>query len=255
MKKQVQLTGERKWWGSDWIEIQGELWKVIESIIADFGQACIISGCKVSSGTITGKYNISSGIIMLKDNDGNYQYAEFGGATNVSLNGYLVINTTTTNILYEDGNSKAKRITNSASFSTSAPAPGADYVLMTSTGGITWREVVGMLMTVTSGATLSTGHAVKFDKDRSEMFTSVDNGAIQITFDFTNAVPGSVTRMRFAFGSSNTLTVDEPVGSDVYQDDGELGLAPSHTNVMYFLYAGRNEYGRHEVSYVIKQVD
>lgn len=255
MKKQIQLTGERKWWGSDWIEIQTELWKVLEGIIADFGRACIISGCKVSNGTITGKYNISTGIIMLKDNVGNYQYAEFDGATNVSLNGYLVINTATTNILYEDGNSKAKRITNTATFTNSAPLAGADYVFMMPTGGMTWREVVGMVMTVTSGNTLSTGHAVKFDKDRSEMFSSADGGAIEITFDFTDAVPGSVARLRFAFSSTNTLTVDEPVGADVYKDDGELGLAPSHTNVMYFLYAGRNEFGRHEVSYVIKQTD
>lgn len=251
MKKQIQLTGERKWWGSDWVMTQDEVWKVLEGWLGQYAQACILSGCVVT-GT-PGHYNISAGIIIIKDAGGVYQYAQFAGVADVALNGYLIINTANTNIIYEDGNSKLKLVTNTATFTTVAPGGGVDFVLMKPTGGITWRDVTGLLMNVTIG-NLATGHAVKFDKDRSEMFSSVNAGAIHITFDFANAVPGSVTRMRFTMVGGNSLIVDTPAGSTIIKDDGDLSFAPSSENVMYFIYAGINEAGNYEVSYVIKQV-
>lgn len=248
MQKQTQLPGERKWWGSDWIMIQDELYKVLEAWLGQYGQACILSGCEVSGSV--GSYDISAGIILIKDAGGNYQYAQFAGTTGASLPGFLVIDTSTTSILYEDGNTKVKLITNNAIFQTSPPAD--DYIIMEAVGGLTWRDVIGMIAKVSIGA-LASGHAVKFDKDYSELFTGVAGGAIHITFDFTNAIPGAVTRMRFTLGGGNTLIVDNPAGSVIIKDDGDETLAPGAVNVMYFIYAGINNDGDHEVSYTLKQ--
>lgn len=255
MQKQIQVLGERKWWGSDLIMIQNEVWKVLEGWLSQYGQACILSGCLVTPNG--GNWDISAGIVLIKDADGNYQYALFAAVIDVVLPGYIVLNTVTTNILYEDANSKPKLVTNTAQFQNAVPGAGVDYVAMTSTGGIDWKEAAGigraLLAMDVSIATLSTGHAVRFDKDRSEMFDVVDAGAIHITFDFTNAQAGFVTRMRFAFDAGNSLVVDSPVGSHIRKDEGDLGFAPSHNNILYFLYAGINEDGDHEVSYTLKQ--
>lgn len=251
MKKQVQLTGERKWFGSDWLTIQNEIYKVIEGLFGQYNQACIISGCIVS-GT-TGAYDISAGIVLIKDETGAYQFAEFAGTTGVDLPGYLVLTKATTNFLYEDGNNKAKLVTYTADYTTDAPDSGVDYVGMDVSGNLTWEQVTGIAMVVKIG-TLSTGHTVKFDREYSELFSSVSAGAIQVAFDFTNARAGMVTRMRFAFSSGNSLTIASPPEANILKDEGDLSMAPSNTNILYFIYCGLNEDGKHEISYVLKQV-
>jgi hypothetical protein len=253
MQKQVQLTGERKWWGSDWLIIQNEVWTVLEGWLSQYGQAYILSGCAVTPGS-GGHFNIAAGILFIKDGSGNYQYAQFAGATNVTLPGYLIINTVTTNILYEDGNSKAKLITNTINFTNSVPGGGVDFVYVTSTFAITWKEVVGLAMTVSLPGALATGHAIKFDKDRNEMFASVTGTLIHITCDFTNAVAGSVTRMRFSLGGGQGVTVDTAAGLTLIHTNGDLTMAPGSMNEMFFLYNGINESGDREVSYSINQI-
>lgn len=101
-------------------------------------------------------------------------------------------------------------------------------------------------------ANLPASYTVKFDQDKAVFFAgaSVDS---TITFDFTNAVPGSVVRLKWTFGSGRTLTINQPSGSSIIRDSGNLGAVASANNLLYMLYCGKNSNGDHEVSYTLKQ--
>lgn len=93
---------------------------------------------------------------------------------------------------------------------------------------------------------------VKFDQDQS-MFFAAASVNTAISFDFTNAVPGVVVRMKWTYGAGRTLTINQPNDGVVLQDSGNLANVANNVNVIYFLYAGLNASGVHEVSYTLKQ--
>lgn len=145
MIKQVQLTGEKKWYGDYFLAIQNEAWKVLEQWLSQYNTACILSGCKVTvNGSDATKYDISAGIVLMKDSAGVYQYAEFAGDTGLTLPGYMILATVPTSGLYNDGNVKNIYITTSAIFQNTAPGAGVDYIRFTSAGATTWKDVVGI---------------------------------------------------------------------------------------------------------------
>ncbi len=113
-------------------------------------------------------------------------------------------------------------------------------------------KMCGLGLNVVTGSTFGSSYVVKFDQDKTEEFTtaSVDT---TITFDFTNAVPGAVVRLKWTWGSGRTLTVTAGTGQTVLLDSGDLTKCASHTNTAYFLYAGKNTAGNDEVSYSINQ--
>lgn len=101
-------------------------------------------------------------------------------------------------------------------------------------------------------ASLPSTYTVKFDQDQAIFFADAPvNSAF--SFDFTNAVPGAVVRMKWIFGSGRTLTINQPANGVVLQDGGNLANVSNNTNVIYFLYVGLNATGVHEVSYTLKQ--
>lgn len=100
--------------------------------------------------------------------------------------------------------------------------------------------------------TLPSTYTVKFDQDQSVFFADATVNAT-LQFDFTNAVPGTVVRMKWTFGAGRTLTIQQPANGVVLQDSGNLAAVASSTNLIYFLYAGLNASGVHEVSYTLKQ--
>jgi hypothetical protein len=108
-------------------------------------------------------------------------------------------------------------------------------------------------LTIVQLASLPATQVIEFDKDYS-IFCAAAPVDTAITFDFTNAVPGSVCRLKFTYGSGRTLSVTTPAGSAIKLDSGDPTRAASSTNVMYFLYAGPNESSNNEVSYTISQV-
>ncbi len=108
-------------------------------------------------------------------------------------------------------------------------------------------------LTRTNYATLSGTLTLKFTSDQT-IFASATSGNLTITFDLTNALAGTVVRLKFAFGAGQTVTVTAPSGCTAIKDSGNMASAASNTNVMYFLYAGKNSGGNDEVSYTIKQV-
>lgn len=102
-------------------------------------------------------------------------------------------------------------------------------------------------------STLPASYIVTFGNDKAIFFASAVLNST-VTFDFTNAVPGTVVRMKWAFGAGKSLTITAPGGSVAYLDSGDLGRVASATNVLSLLYVGKNEAGNHEVSYTISQV-
>lgn len=101
-------------------------------------------------------------------------------------------------------------------------------------------------------ATLPTSYTVTFEQDRVVFFAAASASAT-ITFDFTNAVPGTVIRLKWTFGAALTLTINQPTGSTVIKDSGNLAAVASANNLLYLVYIGKNGAGNDEVSYTLKQ--
>lgn len=72
MKRQVQSVGVRKWFGDDWLNIQDELFSVLEGFFGSYAQQFILSGCVVNGN------DISAGIIGLIDGNG-FHLCRFSG--------------------------------------------------------------------------------------------------------------------------------------------------------------------------------
>ena len=101
-------------------------------------------------------------------------------------------------------------------------------------------------------ASLPSTYTVKFDQDQTIFFADATVNAA-LNFDFTNAIPGAVVRMKWTFGAGRTLTINQPADGVVLQDSGNLAAVANSINVIYFLYVGLNATGVHEVSYTLKQ--
>lgn len=101
-------------------------------------------------------------------------------------------------------------------------------------------------------ATLPANYTVTFEQDRASFFVSATVNCT-ITFDFTAAVPGTVVRMKWGFGAGLTLAVNQPAGSTIIRDSGNLASVASANNLLYFVFLGKNEAGNNEVSYTLKQ--
>jgi len=101
-------------------------------------------------------------------------------------------------------------------------------------------------------ATAPGTYTVKFDRDKAVFFGN-SPAALTVTFDFTNAVPGTVVRMKFTLGATG-LTMTQPSGCTLIKDSGTIASATSATSLLYILYCGKNTAGNDEVSYVLKQI-
>ena len=101
-------------------------------------------------------------------------------------------------------------------------------------------------------ATLPASYTVFFKQDKATFFASAPNNTT-ITFDFTNAVAGTVVRLKWTYGAAKTLTINTPAGSTIIRDSGNLAAVASANNLLYCIYLGKNESGNDEVSYTLKQ--
>jgi len=102
-------------------------------------------------------------------------------------------------------------------------------------------------------ATLPSSYTVTFEQNKAVFFTSA-TVSTTITFDFTSAVPGTVVRLKWSYGSSLSLTINTPTGSSIIKDSGVLANVSPANNLLYIIYLGKNELGNNEVSYTLKQV-
>lgn len=101
-------------------------------------------------------------------------------------------------------------------------------------------------------ATFPSTYTVNFKQDQAIFFAAA-SGNKTVTFDFTNAVPGTVARLKWSFASTETLTISAPVGCTLVKDSGNLAAVSPANNLLYCIYLGVNEVGNHEVSYTLKQ--
>ncbi len=101
--------------------------------------------------------------------------------------------------------------------------------------------------------TLGATYTVKFDQDYSDFFISATVDT-EIFFDLTNAIPGAVCRMQWTWGSGRSLTVTAGSGNLAYLEGGDTSRAASHTNSMYFIYAGIDNAGNNIIGYSISQI-
>lgn len=142
MKKQVQSVGQRNWFGDDILMIQNEVWSVLEGLLSQYGNACIVSGCKVTPNVGTpANFDITPGIILIQDHTNNWQYARFTGATDVSLPQYAVCIETDTNELYGDSVSKPYVASFDIQLQPALPGSGG-YLQFTGAGAATWLDII-----------------------------------------------------------------------------------------------------------------
>lgn len=100
-------------------------------------------------------------------------------------------------------------------------------------------------------STMPASLTINFTDDKAIFYQNAPDNTV-IGFDFTNALPGTVVRIKWLYGAGRTLAINSP-GTTVLKESGDLGQVANNTNIIYFLYVGRNSNGSHEVSYTLKQ--
>lgn len=101
--------------------------------------------------------------------------------------------------------------------------------------------------------TMPSSIVLTFDQNQSYFYITAPNSTT-ITFDFTNAVPGALVRIKWTYGAAKTLTITGAVGQAIIKDSGTLASVASANNLLYLIYLGKNEDLNDEVSYTLKQV-
>jgi hypothetical protein len=212
---------------------------------ADTANTFILYGC-VKSGS--GPFDISTGAVYY-----NGEVYLVDAVTGIALSGGQVIvgNIVTTQytsgadaVLFTDGISR--NIHNIRKMVFTAGTAGSGTVDFDS------MKMCGFGLKSVLGSTFGSSYTVKFDQDKTEEFTTATVNTT-ITFDFTNAVPGCVVRLKWTWGSGLTLTVTAGSGQAVLLDSGDLTKCAGNTNTTYFLYVGKNAAGNDEVSYSVNQ--
>jgi hypothetical protein len=110
MKKLIQNSGVRKWYGDEWIAIQDEANAVIEGHFGAYGQQFILSGCIVA-GT-----DVSAGLIALNHADG-FKICRLEASEGLTFPCYLKVAKTEETRLYLDGATKPVSATYTAELS------------------------------------------------------------------------------------------------------------------------------------------
>jgi hypothetical protein len=94
---------------------------------------------------------------------------------------------------------------------------------------------------------------LSFRQDQSLFYTTgIPSGSGTINWDFNGAIPGTVIRLKLAMAAGTSFTVSTPAGSAIIAESG--AFTQNKTNYAYFLYAGLNEGGNHEVSYNVVSI-
>ena len=117
------------------------MWSVLENLLGQYGQGCIVTGCVVTPHAGGSNYDITAGIVLLQDGSGNWHYAKYAGGSNISLPKYFVLSSTTTNALYHDSISKPIIVNTTAILQSGLPGSGG-YLQLTSAGAATWRDII-----------------------------------------------------------------------------------------------------------------
>lgn len=210
----------------------------------DFTNAYILYGL-VNSGS-TGSMNVSAGAIYY--NGEVFLVDAFTLTVAQAAVASLSISYYTSNadpVTFTDGNARNVHPIRKIVFTDAASGSGLfDFNDMMNTLVVT---------KVARVAALGSTYAVKFTQDQSLFFDSATVDTT-ISFDLTNAVPGTVVRLKWTYGASRALTVTQGAGQSVIKDSGDLASVANNTNLLYATYVGKNSAGNDEISYILKQV-
>lgn len=137
MKRHVQQTGVRKYYGDDLIELQSEPLKALEAFFAEYG-ACILQGCEITESG-GGTYDVAAGLVALEADDPQgvrrVMAMPFAGAQGVSLPLYLTAQSQTISRAYGNGEVKPIAYAYAAQAVGVQPAEGTPYLTLTTGGG------------------------------------------------------------------------------------------------------------------------
>lgn len=144
MKRQTQAIGVRDWYGWDFLSLQEEPLKVIDSFFSQWGPF-ILSGCEVTNRE-DGKHDISPGLVALEGPDGEGNLvkvvAPFAGVTAVDFPIYLVLNRELQTDVYKDGKVKPTVVIYSAIASTVMPTKGSSLIFAGSRRGMRFLDAI-----------------------------------------------------------------------------------------------------------------
>lgn len=143
MKRHVQQTGIRDWYGADILDLQGESLKVIDGLLSQYG-AFVVSGCQVTAND--SRFNVAAGIVALKGTDPEGQPVSiavpFEGVVDKALPLYLTMTCEVVQDQYNDGNTKPIAYNYKAVASSLQPGSGVSYIEIKQTGTLRFTDAI-----------------------------------------------------------------------------------------------------------------
>ncbi|MEG2495614.1 MAG: hypothetical protein RSB32_07960, partial [Mucinivorans sp.] len=135
MKRHIQKTGVRKFFGQDFIDLQAEPLKALDAFFAEYGQ-CIIQGCTITEAE-GGTFDVAPGLVALESTDPEsgavaIHVMPFAGAASVALPLYLAAKWVVAERAYGDG--KVKPIAYDLLALASGVAPEAPHLVLNAVG-------------------------------------------------------------------------------------------------------------------------
>lgn len=146
MKRQVQKTGVRKYFGADLVELQSEPLAALDAFFAEYGP-CVVQGCEITETPDgSGTYNVAAGLVALTGTDTEgvqrVMVMPFAGAAGVALPLYLTAQAQVVERVYGDG--KVKPIAHAYTAQAIGVDPGAEvpHLTLTAAGGNRFVDAV-----------------------------------------------------------------------------------------------------------------
>ena len=143
MKVQVQETGIRRWFGSDYISLQNELYVALEGFFEPYGNM-IIKGCETSDNG-DGTWRIGAGLVGLYSPLADeYRICRVAQSdiSNTHAAVYLTLTSSTTLRPYKTGGSKAVVKEYKAQINTVQPGSGEFLTINANGNNITFRDAI-----------------------------------------------------------------------------------------------------------------
>lgn len=208
MKRQTQAIGVRDWYGMDFLSLQEEPLKVIDSFFSQYG-AFVVSGCEVTANG--SKYNVAPGLVALPGTGAEGSIVKivvpFAGITGTSLPVYLTLAYETETDVYHDG--KVKPIINIYKAVATTVRPAGNYVQITQSNVLRFVDVIQ-----------DAAHRFITDNERAKWNSKADQADVAGAFKYDYIVDSDAKlsaltnnpNAHHVLIKSGTWTVNAPIG-------------------------------------------